>query len=246
VNFSSSSRDVAAPSFLVSALATLALALMTALAFSTANTPTFRHVRATSADGATLLFLALCAALIGWTPLKKYFLDADRFDRSRHNAATFALAAAMFVIYSLARRSGPEEGWSLRFAFLPDDVFVVPFAARIVMAAALLVLILHWKVLSGWTRALVIGAGIIAAWALFSFRLLSGYFPVGVTETLDPTPLVTTLLQLVEYVALGILCSAATAHPAVRRWILRLLPLVLLALWARHHWALPVVEEEDE
>jgi drug/metabolite transporter (DMT)-like permease len=130
VNSSSSSRDVAAPSFLVSALATLALALVTALAFSTANTATFRHVRATSADGATLLFLALCAALIGWTPLQKYFLDTDRFDRSRHNAATFALAAAMFVIYSLARRSGPEGGWSLRFAFLPDDGFVVPFAAH--------------------------------------------------------------------------------------------------------------------
>jgi hypothetical protein len=113
------------------------------------------------------------------------------------------------------------------------------------MAAGLLVLFLHWKVLSGWTRALVIGAGILALWALFSFRLLSGYFPVGVTETLDPTPLVMTLLQLVEYVALGILCSAATAHPAARRWIMRLLPLVLLALWARHHWALPVVEEDE-
>jgi hypothetical protein len=83
----------------------------------------------------------------------------------------------------------------------------------------------------------------------FHFACSAVIFLVGVTEGtqfLIPTPLVTTLLQLVEYVALGILCSAATAHPAARRWILRLLPLVLLALWARHHWALPVVEEEDE
>jgi hypothetical protein len=223
-----------------SLVATIALGLLVALAFG--------NVQPSPADKATLLFLAVSALLAGWTPLSSHFEDETNGvpRRGAHNAATFFLAAALFVVYSMARNGGPEEGWSLRFAFLPDDVFVVPYSARIAVIGALIALPLGLKVLSAWTKAVWITLIILGSIALFSFRLLSGYYPVGVTETLDPTPLVQTWMQVIEYASLAFLCSSATAHPAARRWILRVLPLVLLALWARHQWGPAPQIEEDE
>ncbi len=79
-----------------------------------------------------------------------------------------------------------------------------------------------------------------------SFKFLSGYYTVGVTEVLDPSPLVHLGMQVVEYGALALLCNAVGTHVVVRRWVLRVLPLVLLALWARHHFAPPPVEPVEE
>lgn len=225
-----------APPFWISALAALPLLLIIALAFD-------GDVRATPADRAALLFLAVVAAIFFYSPARKYF---EHRGAESHNAATFAMTAALFVIYNLARRAGPEEGASMKFAFLPDDEFVIPYAAMIVVIGTLATLPLGFKTIGGYTRSLLTGALILGLLALGSFRLLSGYYKIGVTETLDPTPLIHMLFQLVEYAALALLCSIATAHQKMRIWLLRAAPLVLLALWARHHFAAPPPVEEDE
>lgn len=220
----------------ISALAILPLFLVVALALDA-------DVRATPADRAALLFLAVTAVLLFYTPARKYF---ERSDAESHNAATFAFTSAMFVIYNLARRAAPEDGPGLQFAWLPDDKFVISYAAMVVVVGAFATLPFGFKALGGYTRALLIGALVLSLLSLGSFRLLSGYYKVGVTETLDPTPLVHILLQLVEYSALAILCAIATANLAMRVWLLRALPIVLLALWARHQFAAPPPIEEDE
>lgn len=230
------SLSPAAPPLWVSTLAIVPLLLLVLLAFK-------GEVRATPADRAALLCLALAGALCFWTPARKYF---DRANGEAHNAASFALTAAIFVTYNLARRAGPEEGFSLQFAFLPDDKFVVSHAAMIAVVGALATLPFAFKVLGGYTRALLIGALILGVLALGSYRLLGAHYKIGVTEVLDPTPLVHILMQLVEYGALAMLCAFATANLVVRAWLLRVLPLVLLALWARHQFAAPPPVEEDE
>ncbi|MDQ3813900.1 MAG: hypothetical protein M3347_08110, partial [Armatimonadota bacterium] len=151
----------------------------------------------------------------------------------------------MFIVYGLARRAGPEEGWALTFSALPDDRFVISYAARCVLIGALLTAPAWLRNISGWTRALLIGLILIAALALFSFLFLYRHYPAGPTETLDPTPLPHLALQIVEYGSLALLCNVVGAHPPLRRLVLRLLPLALLTLWARHQFmAPPPVEEE--
>ncbi len=215
--------------------ATLALALVVALAFSGAAEPSL-------ADRLTLLILGLCGALCFWTPLLRFFEE-------RADAATFALTLAMFVVYGMARRAGPtaETGWVLRFPLLPDDSFAVSWAARVAVLGALVSMPLWLRHMNGWTRAILGALGVVAALGLGSFTFLRGYYPVGaVDEVLNPTPLVHLWLQIVEYGALALLCSAVCAQAPSRRRVLRLLPLALLALWARHQFFPAPPPPEDE
>ncbi len=168
----------------------------------------------------------------------------------REEASSFALSLAMFVVYGLARAAGPndENAWSLHFAALPTTVFAVPWAARVVVLGALVSAPLWIRHLNGWTRAVLGALAIVALLGTASFSFLRGYYPVGESDAiLDPKPLADTMMQVVEYGALALLCSAACAVPRTRRIVLRALPLLLLALWVRHQWfPAPPPPEDDE
>jgi hypothetical protein len=210
----------------------LSMVLLALLAFDP-----FKIIEPTPADKITLLFLGFTAAVLFWTPLRRNFESAD--------AATFALAAAFFIIYGLARRAGPDEGWALRFSALPDDVFTISWAARIALAGALISAAMSRQRMSLFVRAALGACLIIGLFSLGIFLFLSRMYPVGATEVLDPTPLVHLLMQLIEYGAVAILCGVVGADLTARRIALKVLPLLLLALWARHQFAAAPIEEDE-
>jgi hypothetical protein len=217
---------------LLGLLAALVLLAVIGLAFLNAAEPTL-------ADRVTLLVLGIVAAILFWTPLARHL-------ETQHNVATFFLTSAMFIVYGMARRVGPDAGWALHFSALPGDEFVVSYAARAVVLGALLTAPAWGRHLTGWTRSLLLATGVLALLAIGSFLLLRRFYEVGPTTTLDPTPLPTLGMQTVEYGALALLCDAATRHPWTRRLVLKVLPLALLALWARHQFmAAPPVEEDE-
>lgn len=176
-------------------------------------------------EKAALLFLALAFGVAQWPPLRRA-LESSR------DAMTFALLTAGFVLLQLADRAGPRAGWALHSALLPDDRFVPSYALRLAVLGALLSVPAWWK--GGgpqrfvWAALLLVGA---LGWG--SFWFLARYYPVGPTETLDPTPLPTLFLQILSYGAVAALCRAATATPASTRLALRCLPLVLLLVAAK-------------
>jgi hypothetical protein len=213
-------------------------------------------VQSTSADRAALLFLAVASALWAYSPLRHLWNRAEHSsidgvaladDAGARNAALAAALAAASVVYPLARRFAPEMpetgGLALRFPGL-EEGFPISYAALVAIAGAIVVLFPTGRVLSGLTRAVALALGALAFFAAVSFQLLRPHYPVGATEVLDPTPLVHLGMQVVEFGALAILCHAAVAHAGVRRWLLRLLPLVLLGVLARHHFVAPPAEEE--
>jgi hypothetical protein len=212
--------------------AALALAALAALALL----PT---VEPTTADRVSFLLLAVVGAVCFWT-------RGLRFFEERAEAATFAITLVVFLIYGLARQAGPQEGWSLRLALLPDTPLVVPYAARIVVVAALVTAPLWWRNRNGWTSALLAAITVVALLGFGTFVLLGRFYTVGETEVLDPTPLVQTLIQALEFAALALVCSAACAVTATRRWILRFIPLVLFVLWARYQFFPAPKAEESE
>jgi hypothetical protein len=273
------SESHSSPSQILSLVATAALGVVFALAWTNGAQPS-------SADKLTLLVLALPGIAFFWTPLFRLFdhqetvpdaarVDAARIDAARIDAAriddeqrgetrientrgdnqrreeasAFALSLAMFVVYGMARAAGPnDDAWSLHFAALPTTVFAVPWAARVVVLGALVTAPLWMRHLNGWTRAVLGALAIVALLGIASFSFLRGYYPVGETDAiLDPKPLADTMMQVVEYGALALLCSAACAVPKTRRIVLRALPLLLLALWVRHQWfPAPPPPEDDE
>src|SRR5690606_22275060 len=90
--------------------------------------------------------------------------------------------------------------------------------------------------IQGWTRSLLAAAALLLVLAMAGFGLLARFYTVGPIEQLDPTPLPHLGMQLIEYLSLALLCNAAIAHPQVRRWCLRALPLLLLISWARQQF----------
>ncbi|HEX8550250.1 MAG TPA: hypothetical protein VF681_01715 [Abditibacteriaceae bacterium] len=194
---------------------------------------------ASPADKITLLFLAICAAVCGWTPLRRHFQNAD--------AATFTLAAAWFIIYAVARRGGPSEGWALHFVALPDSSFPISYAARIAVIGALTAAAMNRRTLSSFTRAALGAFLVLGIFVLGTFLFLARFYQIGeVDAPLNPVPLVHTLLQLIEYGAVATLCGVAAGDARVRDGLLKVLPALLLALWARHYFAAPVEEADEE
>jgi hypothetical protein len=196
-------------------------------------------IQPTLADRLTLFLLALGGAVCFWTPVRRYFEE-------RADAATFTVTMAMFIIYGLARQAGPNDGWSLTTRLLPDTPLAISYAARIAVVGAVLTAPLWWRNRNGWTRALLSAIAVVALLGLGIFWFLGRYYSIGETEVLDPSPLVRMLMQTVEFAALALVCSAACALTGTRRILLRVLPVVLLVLWARHQFfAIPIVEEAE-
>ena len=218
--------------FAISTLAVLALLALCLLGVA----PT---VQPTLADRLTLLVLGLGAAICFWTPLLRSFEE-------RADGATFAVTLAMFVIYGLAKQAGPENGWSLTTGLLPDTPQTISYAARIAVAGAVLTAPLWWRNRNAWTRALLAAIAVVTLLGTGIFWFLGRFYTVGETEVLDPTPLVHLLMQTVEFGSLALVCSAACALTGTRRFVLRVLPIVLLVLWTRHQFfPAPVIEEAE-
>lgn len=210
-------------------LALFALAIVCVLAFIPSN--------AALADKTALLAVGIAGAVFCWTPLIRHLKYSSQ-------CAAFALTAMMFLVYGMARGAGPMEGFALQFAALPGDKFVVPYSAYIVVLAALVTGPYWWFHCLNWTRSLLAGIGIVALLSFFSFFLLQRHYPSGTTEILDPTPLPTLSMLLIEYTCVALLCHAVAIQHRTRSIALRVLPAVLLLIAARHHFF--VVSEEGE
>jgi hypothetical protein len=209
--------------------ALLALALICGLAFLPPTT--------TISDRSALLAVGFGCAIFCWSPLQKYLLVSPE-------RAAFILTAAMFVVYGLARSAGPEAGFSLRFAALPDDDFVVPYSAYIAVFGAIF-FGPYWQFHRGnWIRSTAAAGILLGFFTLFTFLLLRRHFPSGPLEILDPTPLPRIAMNLVEYSSVALLCHTVSTRSATRRFALRALPGVLLLLWARHQFL--VAPEDNE
>jgi len=143
---------------------------------------------------------------------------------------------AMFVLFQIAQRAGPREGFSLHFGWAPDDPVVVAWATWLVVVGALLSLPL-WIRRNGAERFVLLGLGLVALFGFGMFRLLGKYYPLGATETLDPSPMASLVGQIVSYAALALCCRAAVEEERARLLVLRALPLLLFVVAARHQFA---------
>ena len=179
----------------------------------------------------TLLFLVVSFALALFPPFARRLIE-DR------DAASWALLVAGVVLFHIADRAGPRagEGFGLGWALTPDDPLAVSYATRAVVVGALLSFPLWLRtgapesgMLGGLLLLGVLGAG--------SFILLGRFYPVGVTETLDPTSLGTLALQILAYGCVALCARAATFFPAARKLLFVIMPIVLLIIWARHQFA---------
>ena len=188
----------------------------------------------------TLLFLSACFFFALIPPFaRRLALDRD--------AATWALMVVGVILFHLAERAGPRagEGFGVNWSLTPDDPLAISYAMRAVVFGALLSAG-AWASGGGPLRAFVaglLGLGLIGAGM---FWLLGRYYTVGVVETLDPTPLGTLIVQIVGYGCVALCARAATATPVLRGALLKIAPLLLLAIWARHQLApiAAVVEAE--
>lgn len=210
-------------------VALCALALLCLLAFFSPAE------KIAAADNVTFIFLGIVSCVL-WVPRCLAFLEAQA------GSDTFALTAAMFVVYSLARRIIPEVGPGLHFPALPDDNYTFSYAAYIAVGGAFLIVPNWWKQRNGGTHPLLAALSILALLATISFLLVGRFYAVGPTERVDPSRLPDLASLLVEYGAVALLCRAACAQEATRRLALRTLPLLMLALWARFHF-IPATEE---
>lgn len=213
-------------------LATVVLLLLALLAFDP-----LKLVTSSASEHITLLFLALCSAVVAYSPLRRHFESAE--------AAAFVLTAAWFVIYALARRAGPGDGWTASLSNSPEITFKISYAARFAVAGAVTAAALNRVALSGFTRAALGVMLVVAVLLLGNYVYLSQFFQVGETEALDPVPVTQALLQLMEYASVAALCGVAAANGRTRAGLLKLLPVLLLALWARHQFG-PVPVDEDQ
>ena len=189
-------------------------------------------------DRATLWFLLLCS-LVALVPPLFARLKASR------DASTWALLCAFFVLFHLADRAGPGEGWALTFPFAPEDPVSVSYAARVVVVGALCCCPL-WLRRGGPEKSILAALALIGAFGAGTLWLLGHFYPIGAETALVPRPLATLLVQIASYGALALCCRAAMEEERVRGWVLRALPLVLLLVVMRHQLSPIPAPKDDE
>lgn len=188
------------------------------------------------ADRVALLGVGIVSAIVCWTPFSRWFLaSAER--------TAFALTAAFFLIYGLARLAGPNDGFALRFSALPDDTYVVPYSAYIVVLGALITAPSWLFSRLDWTRAAFGAVLIISVLTVVSLLLLGQHYPIGPAKILDPFPIPSLAMLFVEYSCVLLLCHTVAAAHTTRRFAIRVLPGVLLLLWARYQFFMNLEDE---
>ena len=185
----------------------------------------------------TLFFLAATFLFALYPPINRK-LGENR------DAATWALLCAAFILFHLADRAGPRGGWALKFAFLPDDTFAVSYALRVAVVGAILSFP-AWFRGGGPQKFIFAALGLIGILGWGSFWFLGRFYPIGATETLNPTPLPTLGMQIIGFGALAAICRAVTSSPVLARWILRLLPFALLLIFAKFQFFPAPLPAED-
>jgi hypothetical protein len=165
------------------------------------------------------------------------------------DASTWVVMLSFAVLYTLARRAWPERALLVAVGGLPDTPFAISPAAWLVVGGALISPGAWKDNLNAPLKALLAALALVCVLGVVSLLYLAPSYPIREAPTgneaiTDPVPLINTLLQSVEFAALGLCCAAATSHPVVRLWTLRALPLLLLA-WARHLLR-PIVTPEEE
>jgi len=195
-----------------------------------------RHSQNSPADDLTVVFLGLLFAL-AWVPkLGKRLAD-------NRDATTWALITVGFVLLQLADRTGPNP-FNIHISSIQDDPYPISAAGLCAIVGAVLGAP-AWIKDGGpakWVAAAAVLVGVLGA---VNFWFLAQHFQVGATAILDPSPLPSLYIQLVEYGCLALTCRAATASPAVRTWIWRTLPVALLVVRLGHH-VLPKPPEEQQ
>jgi hypothetical protein len=215
----------------IATVALLALGIISVLAlFAPAE-------KLTLSDKLGLLFLGASTATLLWPPLAR-LLEAQP------GGSTFVVTVAMFVIHSIARRWVPEHGWSMRFAAVPEDEYILPYAAYVAVLGAFFTAPFWWRRSNQWTRALLSALSLLVVLATFSFWLLGHYYPVGPTQRVDPAPMPSLAFLLIEYSCVALLCRAVCVNVRTRRLALKVLPLLLLVLWARFQFIVPPEDAE--
>ena len=188
------------------------------------------------ADDLTVVFLGLLFAL-AWVPKIGKRLADNR------DAATWALITVGFIFLQLADRTGPVKNL-FTIKSIQDDPYGISAAGVCAIAGALLGLP-AWIKDGGPAKWVALAAVLVGALGAVNFWFLAQHYQVGATAILDPTPLPTLYIQLVEYGCLALTCRAATASPALRTWIWRTLPVALLVVRLGHHF-LPKPPEAQE
>ena len=185
----------------------------------------------TGPDKLTLLFLGVCF-LVALVPALGRHLVENR------DAATWAVLVAGVILFHIAERAGPRagEGFGLNWSLTPDEPLAISYAMRAVVFGALLSAG-AWAQGGAPERAIVGGLVLLGLVGAGMFVLLSRFYTVGVVETLDPTPLGTLIVQVVAYACLALCARAVTATTALRSALFKIIPFILLGVWARHQFA---------
>ena len=216
------------PNALFAIPALLALAFVAALALF--PDPKLLSAADMGPDKLTLLFLGVCFLVALIPALSRHLIE-------NRDAATWAILVASVILFHIADRAGPRAGgFSVPWSLTPGDPLVISYAMRAVVLGALLSAG-AWVRGGAPERAIIVGLVLLGVLGFASFDLLSRFYKVGVTETLDPTPMGTLLIQVVAYVCLALCARAATATRALRNILFKIVPLLLLAIWARHKFA---------
>ena len=189
-------------------------------------------------DRATLWFLLLCYLIAQVPPLFARL-------RASRDASTWALVCAFFLLFHLADRAGPRDGWSLTLPFAPDDPLAISYATRIIVLGALASFPM-WLRRGGPEKAILVALGIVGVFGLGMFFFLGNYFPIGADKTLAPLPMATLISQILSYGALAICCRAVTENERVRTLLLRAVPVTLLIVAMRHQFMPIPAPPEDE
>ncbi len=189
-------------------------------------------------DRATLWFLLVCS-LIAWVPPLFARLKASR------DASTWALLCAFFVLFHIADRAGPGDGWALTFPFAPEDPVPISYATRAVVVGALCCCPL-WLRRGGSEKAIVVALALVGAFGFGTLWFLGRFYPIGADKDLVPRPVATLLVQIVSYGALALCCRAVAEHERLRAFALRALPLILLGVVLRHQLAPIAAPKDDE
>ncbi len=216
------------PNALLAVPALLALAVVAALALF--PDPKLLSAAEMGPDKLTLLFLGVCFLVALIPALSRHLIE-------NRDAATWAVLVASVILFHIAYRAGPREGGlSVPWSLTPDEPLAISYATRAVVLGALLSAG-AWVRGGAPERAIIVGLLLLGVLGFGSFDLLSRFYKVGVVETLDPTPLGTLLVQVIAYVCLALCARAATATRSMRKLLFKIMPILLLAIWARHKFA---------
>ncbi|MEO6908530.1 MAG: hypothetical protein ABI210_11630 [Abditibacteriaceae bacterium] len=175
----------------------------------------------------TFFVLLLASIIVCWTPV---------YDKLREHpdVATFCVTAVMFIVYGVARRFDGGLSLTVHSGIFVGDEYAISPAAILVFIGAVLSAPIWIRQFRGWANAMIVALLALTVLGFGSFWFLSQYYTVGLTDILDPTPLLPLAMNLLEFFFLTLVCVAACAADNTRKVLFKSLPIMLILLWGRH------------